>query len=128
MEHIARATTHQRTSQNAQVHLRRRAGNRLGSAYQQCPFGFEGAELRGVAKPFSGINLRRWRGIGDSFVRDVSEARTPEKLAPFIGREKMRGDREEPAPLLAVRVVGIVVDQDPGRPALTQNADRKSVV
>ena len=55
-------------------------------------------------------------------MRDVSEARTPEKLAPFIGREKMRGDREERAPLLAVRIVAIVVDQDPGRSALAQNA------
>ena len=45
----------------------------------------EGAELRGVAKPSSGVHVRRGRGIGDLLPGYVGEAGVTEQGGPLFG-------------------------------------------
>src|SRR5690349_6187622 len=84
---------------------------------QQRAFGLERAELRGVVEPSARVNLRRWRRIRNTFVPHVSETRSTEKLAPFLGGEQMCIYREQIAPLMTMRIVAVVVDENPRRAA-----------
>ncbi len=59
---------------------------RLGAVDQQGPFGAEGEQLFGVAEPFPGVDLRRWRGVRDTPVRDLGKASLAEQPGPLFGR------------------------------------------
>src|SRR5260370_29506473 len=89
---------------------------------EQGAFRLERAQLLRVAEPPPSVDLRRWRAIDNSLVRDVRESRFPKKSAPLLGGEKMRRHREQTSPLVAMRLVAVVVDQNPGRAAFDEHA------
>ena len=53
---------------------------------------------------------------------DVRESCVAKHFLPFFGGKQMGGDRKFFAPRMAIRIVAIIVDQDPGRAAFVQDA------
>jgi hypothetical protein len=47
----------------------------------------------------------------------IRETGVTKYFLPFVGGKQMRGDGKFFAPLVAIRVVAVIVDQDPGRAA-----------
>src|SRR5882724_1568434 len=89
------------------------AGYLLRSVHQQRAFRFERTKLFCIAKPPASIGCWRWRWIHDSFVRDVRESGAAEKFNPFLAGQEMRPNREQLTPLVAMRIVAVIVDQNP---------------
>src|SRR5207249_11801395 len=75
-----------------------------------------------VTKPPARVNLWRGRRINDALLRYVREPRFAEQSAPFFGSEKMCMHREKTSPLMAMRIVTVVVDQHAHRAAFAENA------
>src|SRR6266568_7136633 len=94
----------------------------LHTGNQQRAPRLERAELLRVSEPPARVDLRRWRRIHDAFVCDILETSRAEQFGPFLGGKKMRRYRQQISPVMAVRIVAVVVDEDPRRPALVQNA------
>src|SRR5437870_3845922 len=89
----------------------------FGAVDQERAFGFERAKLGRVAEPPAGVNLRRSRMVSDSFGLHISETGSAKPFAPFRCGEQVCFDREQTAPLMSMRIVAIVVDEDPSRAA-----------
>src|SRR6266568_1033758 len=94
----------------------------LYTGNQQRAFRLEGAKMLRVSEPPPRVNFRRRRRINDAFVSDILETSRAEQFGPFLARKKMRGYRQQISPMVAVRIVAVVVDEDPRRPALVQHA------
>src|SRR5712664_356117 len=112
--------------QGAAAYISQKAGTQPHASFfhamdEQRAFGLERAQLLRVAEPPPRVDLRRWGAIHDALVHYVRESRSTEQSAPFLGGQKMRGHREETSPLVAVRIVAIVVDQDPRRAPVAEN-------
>src|SRR5207245_9091816 len=82
----------------------------------------EGAEMLPVSEPSARVDFRRRRRIHDAFVSDILETCRAEQLGPLFGGKKMRGYRKQISPVVAMRIVAVVVDEEPRRPALVQHA------
>src|SRR6267378_3664963 len=78
---------------------------------EQSAFRLERAQLCRVAKPPARVDFRRWRAIHDALVRDVRESDGAELFAPLFRGEKVRFHRQQVSPLVAMRVIPVVVDQ-----------------
>src|SRR5260370_34519500 len=83
-------------------------------------FGLERAQLPHVAEPSASVDFRRRGWINDSLVRHFRKSRGAKQFGPFLGRQETRGYRKETSPLVAMRIVAIVVDQDPYRAAIAE--------
>src|SRR6266404_2561153 len=90
--------------------------------YQQRTFRFERTQLLRIAKPPAGIYCWRWRWIHDSFVHHICESRVSKQLRPLVAGKQVRRHGEQLTPLVAVRIVAVIVDQNPSRPAVAQHA------
>src|SRR5256884_2261541 len=95
----------------------------FGAVDQERAFGFERAKLGRVAEPPAGVNLRRSRMVSDSFGLHISETGSAKPFAPFRCGEQVCFDREQTAPLMSMRIVAIVVDEDPSRAAGLQHPE-----
>src|SRR5216684_3894329 len=85
----------------------------LRSMHQQRAFRLERAQLFRVEEPTARVNLRRRRAIDNSLVRHVCKTCGAEMLCPFFCGEKMRWHREKISPLVGVRIVAVVVNEEP---------------
>src|SRR5206468_7638880 len=94
----------------------------LHTGNQQRALRLERAKMLRVSEPSAPVHFRRWRRIHDAFVRDILETGSAEQFGPFLAGKKMRGYRQQISPMVAVRIVAVIVDEDPGRPALVQDA------
>src|ERR1700683_5782681 len=86
----------------------------LCAVNQEGADGAEGGQLFCVAEPAAGVDLGRGGGVWEQAMGDVRKTCVAEHFFPFIGGKQMRGDGKFFAPLVAIRIVAIIVDQDPG--------------
>src|SRR5690348_1830810 len=100
-------------------------GSMLGlhSVDEEGAFAAERSKLGGVAEPAARINLRCRRGVNNAPMSHVYESGGAEKGSPFVGRQELRGDCEKLGPRMAIAIVAIVVDKNPGRATRAENAE-----
>src|SRR5580704_19745747 len=93
---------------------------RLRSRNQERALRAKGAKLRRIAKPASFVFFWNRSGIGNALVFYSGKSCLDEKLGPLGGRKQMNGNTQNVSPLMRVRVVPVVVDEQPRRSAFAQ--------
>lgn len=76
--------------------------------------GAEFGELLRIAEPAAVIFLRIRSRIGNALVRHVFESGGAKESSPLFSGEQFRGNRQDFAPLMAMRIVAVIIDQNPG--------------
>src|SRR6202046_1088789 len=94
----------------------------LSAVDEESAYGAERGQFFSVAEPAAVLTLRRGSGIGEQTMGDICESCFAKQFFPFSGGKQMRRDGKFFSPLVGVRVVAIIVDQDPGRAAFMQHA------
>src|ERR1700739_2799738 len=88
---------------------------------QQCALRLKRPQLRRITKPPPVVNLWRRRWINNPLMQDVNESSRSEKLRPLLRQQQMRRHSQQWPPLVAMRIVPIIIDQNPSRPAWPQH-------
>src|SRR5258708_2762364 len=77
--------------------------------------------MRRVAEPAARVDFRRSRWIHNALLRHICETCGAEMLRPFLGGPEVRLHRQQLSPLVAVRIVAVIIDEHPNRAAFPEN-------